>query len=571
MRRLKLKRNHKLWLVILLFLGIVAQGLTMVRSGLVYNFGMGFWGANGHDGIWHLALTNQVLRSFPPPHPTLAGFQLTNYHYFYDLFLALVSQLTLIPSTTLYFQIFPIFLAAGLGILSFLVGYYWRRDFWTGFWLVFFNYFAGSFGYLVTLWRHQQLGGESLFWSMQSASTLVNPPFALSLVVILGGMLLLLRLKKWHFWQILGIGFLLGILVNIKAYAGVVGLTALGIFSLAKLIKGERIYLAIFGLALVVTGVIFLPLNQKAGSLFIFQPFWFIHSMIESADRLYLPRLALARYFLVEKGIGPRLIAIEAIGLLLFLFGNLGTRVIGGWDLAEKIISKKTDEFDYFLIGGMISGLVPPLLFVQKGTAWNTIQFFYYFLFFANFYAAATVARLISQRRVFLKWGLVFLIGLMTIPTSLATVKDSLGWPPPTAISNSEIEGLKFLKNKKEGIVLTYPYNEFEKNRYPTTPIPLRAYESTAYVSALTGKQTFLEDQMNLEISGYQWQARRNEVVKFFASQDSFFARGFLLNNKISYLFLSADQKFELTEEQLGIDKIFDNGGAKIYQVRGMI
>jgi len=44
-----------------------------------------------------------------------------------------------------------------------------------------------------------------------------------------------------------------------------------------------------------------------------------------------------------------------------------------------------------------------------------------------------------------------------------------------------------------------------------------------------------------------------------------------LLNNQIGYIYLTDRQRFILTEEQLGIEKIFDNGQARIYQVHGII
>lgn len=578
---MRFEKKHKLLLAILLSFGVFAQGLTMVRSGLIYDFDMGFWGPNGHDGVWHLALTNQVLKGFPPPHPTFSGQKLTNYHYFYDLLLALTNKLTKIPLHNLYFQIFPLFLAMGLGILSFLVGYSWRKDFWTGFWLAFFNYFAGSFGYLVTLWRHGQLGGESLFWSMQSISTLINPPFAFSLLVLLSGVFLLLRVKKWTASKVIGTSLLFGVLINIKAYAGVVGLSALLIYSLGKFFKKEKIYLLVSALAILISLLIFIPVNRGAGSLFVWKPFWFIHSMIESPDRLFLPRLAYARYLLIQQPIGLKLIAIEIFGLFLFLVGNLGTRVIGGWGIWSGVRKKKKDRFDLFLIAGAGSSLIPPLLFVQKGTAWNTIQFFYYFLFFVNFYAAVTMAKIVREKKWILLAGVIFL----TIPTTISTLRGYWGWPPPTTISKGELAGLSFLKKEPPGVVLTYPYNEFEKKQYLKTPIPIKAYESTAYVAAFSGQQTFLEDQMNLSISGYDWQARRESVEKFFASEEGFRARGFLLNSRISYIYLpvrplagepgwvdlAEGQKLPLTEEDLGIEKIFDNGEARVYQVHGII
>jgi len=133
-----------------------------------------------------------------------------------------------------------------LGFLSFWVGYLWRKDFWTGFWLAFLNYFATSFGFLVTLFKSFDLGGESLFWSMQSISTLINPPFALSLIFLLSGLLILLKVKKWNYLKIIGLALLFGILINVKFYAGVVGLAGLGIYSFLKLFKKEKVYLYLF-------------------------------------------------------------------------------------------------------------------------------------------------------------------------------------------------------------------------------------------------------------------------------------------------------------------------------------
>ena len=46
-----------------------------------------------------------------------------------------------------------------------------------------FVYFSSGFGFVVTAIRDGQFTGESMFWSQQSVSTLVNPPFALSLIL----------------------------------------------------------------------------------------------------------------------------------------------------------------------------------------------------------------------------------------------------------------------------------------------------------------------------------------------------------------------------------------------------
>jgi len=564
---MELSLRHKIIFIFLILFGTLILSLTMVRSGLLYPFGMGFWGPNGHDGIWHLALINQVLRGFPPPHPTFSGEFLVNYHYFFDLLLAILQKTTFIPASNLYFQILPVILSFSLGFLSFLVGYHWTKNFWTGFWLAFFNYFAGSFGYFVTLWRNREIGGESLFWSMQSISTLINPPFALSLVVILLGFYFLLTIKKFKIWQIIFLSFLFGLLINIKAYAGIVVLPALFIYSLLKLAKKEKAVMIIFFFASFISLITFLSLNKNAGSLLVFEPFWFIHSMIESPDRLFIPRLALSRYALIAGGGYKKLLLVETAGLLFFLLGNLGTRIIGLWSLIKKNIKGKFEDIEmFFLVGGGIS-LIMPLLFVQKGTSWNTIQFFYYFLFFANFYAALTLSEIVKFRSK-IRYFLLFLVITFTVPTTFSTLKQYLGFSPPAAIPYGELEALKFLQEKPKGVVLTFPYSsslKFEKRMTP--PIPIYAYETTAYVSAFSQKQTFLEDEMNLEISGYKFEERRKEIEKFFSIDDKEWARSFLSSKKINYIYLLRGQKINLGENDLGIKLIFDNGTARIYQV----
>ncbi|MFH1601739.1 MAG: hypothetical protein ABIB61_02160 [Candidatus Shapirobacteria bacterium] len=195
-KKKKIIFRPNLSLAILLFLGTISLSLTMVRSGLATRWGLGFWGPNGHDGIWHLAVINQAIKSFPPVNPIFSGSGLTNYHFGYDILVALLSKIFFLSPRILYFQLLPVATAFFLGLLSFWVGMKWKKDFWTGFWFAFLNFWAGSLGWIVTLVREDKVGGESMFWSMQSSSTLINPPFALSLIFLLWGMFGLLNLKN---------------------------------------------------------------------------------------------------------------------------------------------------------------------------------------------------------------------------------------------------------------------------------------------------------------------------------------------------------------------------------------
>ncbi|MDD4938448.1 MAG: hypothetical protein PHX34_05605, partial [Candidatus Shapirobacteria bacterium] len=235
---------------------------------------------------------------------------------------------------------------------------------------------------------------------------------------------------------------------------------------------------------------------------------------------------------------------------------------LGIFGINKKSSSKQQINFNRLIIPLFFISFLIPLLFVQKGTAWNTIQFFYYFLFFANFYFAQFLSRLWKKNKI-----LVITLLLISSITTFSTLKDYFGNPPPSALPNSEMEALNFLKKQSFGYILTYPYDGFIKNNM-STPIPLYAYETTAYVSAFSQKPTFLEDEMNLNITGFNWQNRRVEEEKFFTTNDKFFARGFLLNNQIDYIYLLKDQSFSLDNNDLQIDLIFQNDEVKIFKVR---
>src|SRR3990167_5784954 len=161
---------QKRHLTLLVLMGTIIWSSTMVKSGLIYDYGMGFWGPNGHDGIWHIALIKSLIRCIALPleclrngveMPVFAGETLKNYHIGYDLLLAFISRITGISPTALYFQIFPPVLALLIGVLTYKLVLDWRSSKSQALWATFFVYFGGSFGWLVSLLRSGELGGES--------------------------------------------------------------------------------------------------------------------------------------------------------------------------------------------------------------------------------------------------------------------------------------------------------------------------------------------------------------------------------------------------------------------------
>ena len=554
----------------------------MVKSGIIYPFGMGFWGPNGHDGIWHIALINH-LSQVSLEMPIYAGEQIKNYHIGFDLLLAVIHKLTQIPAHTLYFQILPPILAVAIGWLTYKFVLLWRDSKIQAWWATFFVYFAGDFGWVLTLARGDGFGGESLFWAQQAVSMLINPPFAASLAILLFGMILLLKLHSpitnhQSLITILALSILVfGVLVEIKVYAGILALAGLGSAGLYTLLRNRKSHLLfICVLSGVVSWLLFLPLNSASKGLIVFQPFWFLETMMAVSDRVGWDRFYEALMNYKTGNVWIKLIPAYLAAFLIFFIGNMGTRIIGLWGIFKNKKWRDFSEIDIFLLTIALAGTILPMVVLQSGTPWNTIQFFYYSLFVISIYAGLWVGQLFgrSHPNTLVYWGIAAIV-ILTIPTTTSTlVRHYLPPRPPAKISIEELEALNFLAEQPRGVVLTYPFDKAKADAAVNNPPrPLYLYESTAYVSAFSGKPVFLEDEVNLNITGFSWRHRREESKIPLESLNQDEVRDFLMSNKIKYLYLVLTQtpvfgqRFRLGESQLGLTNIYENSEVVIYQV----
>lgn len=543
-----------------LLLGVFSWSITAIKSGLMYAFGIGFWGPHGHDGVWHIALSNQLAKGSILL-PIFAGETIRNYHIGFDLLLAFIYKITAIPISIIYFQIIPPVLALAIGILTYRFLSVWTGKQQAGLWGMFFVYFGGSFGWIVTLIKQGVIGGESIFWSQQALSTLINPPFALSLVLLLLGFHLLLQIvKKFQIYKAILLSLIFALVLQIKVYAGLLAIFALSILGLVQLIKEkEKRMLLISILTLIFSVVLFLPLNKSSGSLIIYKPFWFLENMMGGVDRIGWPKFFQAMIAYKLSGDWLKFLLAYSFAFFIFLVGNLGTRIAGFLLFFKK--SNFNDPIFIFLSSVAAGGIIVPMLFIQKGTSWNTIQFFYYTLFVFALFSAYSMSQLTFFGK---RWALVLsgVVVLLAVPSSIATLKHYLPTRPPAMIPQEEIEALNFLQDQKEGVVLTVPFNREKATKLSIQPPkPLYLYESTAYVSAFSKHITFLEDEVNLSIMDYPWKERKRQVEEFFKKPTA----EFLKKNNISYLYLV--NEFYQTGEILGLKRIFKNDKVSIYLV----
>lgn len=537
--------------VLLILVGTLTWSATVVKSGWQYDYGLGFWGANGHDGIWHIALAESLSRGSRGM-PVFAGSALQNYHLGFDLLLAGINRVTQLPVSLLYFQILPPILAFLIGFLTYLFTLNWTKSKRSAFWSTFFVYFGGSFAWILGK-------GESAFWSQQAISTLINPPFALSLVFILLGLICWLKNKK-----IFSICFF-SILIFIKVYAGLLvlgGLFVAGLYSWFRIRNSS--FVKIFLGTLIVSSLISLSFNKISTGLLVWQPFWFFETMMQLTDRVGWAKFGEAMVNYRAGGLWFKAILAYGFAFVVFVVGNLGTRIV-----FIKEVLKKLDAVKVFMLAITIAGVIIPMFFLQKGTPWNTIQFFYYSLFFSGILSGIYLGSMKQKNLAFAFLAFIFLV---TVPTTLITLKDVyLPSRPPAMLPKGELEALTFLSQQDQGVVLTYPFDKFKaKEAESNPPRPLYLYDSTAYVAAYSKQPVFLEDEVNLDITNYDWRTRRAEIEAWYQENNQIKAREFLNQNKIKYVYWVGPQRAYLGEGQLGLEKIFENKEVNIYVVKSI-
>lgn len=543
-------------LTILIILGAVFQGVVMFRSGSMYDFGIGYWGPLARDGVWHEALTGQLLKSVPPINPGLAGITLFNYHYYYDLLVSFISR-TGIPTNFLIYKIFPTIFSILLGVGTYKLSNVLFKNKNVSLIAVFFTYFASSFGWIVNLTKGEQIGGESSFWANQPVSMNINPPFAISLVIIIFILLLIdSYLKKPNFIKSLFIVILSGTLIGFKVYAGAIILCGLFVLGIKKIFidKDYKIF-AIYIFSSLISLIILFPQIKSASRVIEFNPFWLVNTMIDAGDRVGIPNFTSRRFTYLESKQWLKFSILEIICFIIFFVGNLGTRIVGFFGIKKEQLM--TDLF-ILIFAIMLASLLPPLIFVQKGNAWNIVQFLYYFLYFFGLFAA------FALRKVPLMIAIIIMI--VTPISSLATFRSWLYPNPPAYLSSGEYKALKYLSIQKDGTVLKHPFDQNFRSKFKD-PFPLAVYADNSYVSAYSKKSVFVEDVEQQIVLNSDYKIRLSEVDRFFVEKDLRWSSKFLKDNNILYIYLPKIYQLPMAEKEYPVQKIFENEDVNIYQL----
>ncbi len=522
----------KRWTALFLIFSTIALISTISLSGVFWNGNLYF--QEVHDSVWHLSLIKNLQLSIPPQHPSHPIIILQNYHYFYDALLAGIVYLTTVSPSILYFQIFPLILSFLLVSQTYLLGRKLLSES-AGHWLVFFTIFGGSFAYLIPLFLPGQAWHESSFWVSQTFVMMVNPQIIFSLALTFSVLSLLTQFKDNSRIELLII-FLIASSIGFKSYSWVVLSAIYATHLLVKIVKKRDLRLAIWGVLFLIISLPFIWLitGFETGSFF-YEPLWFVNTMIESPDRVnHIIWKFMEDHYLYTKN-WPRLIWLKTREILIFFFGNLGTRSV--FVLLPAFLLKKKKSFLngelllLCLIGFLFSSIFP-LLFLQRGIVWNSIQFWYYALIFANILVSILLSKLFKNISQPYKILIIFLMIIATIPT---TYKTFVGKVHPNNIySQKQMAVLSSFETSE--MILVCPENS---DLY-----------HTLLVHAYSPAQVYMINPVQLQILA-SYSDFVTEYEDVFAKNDGSALLEIINKNKINHVLCSDQHMINFLEKTL--------------------
>ncbi len=560
-RGLKISFNLKTLIVLIVFtIGIIGQLAIISPSGTYQNGDLVFWSAHGHDGPWHIALVEEMKKGYPFENPIFAGEKLTNYHFFSDILPTMVSLYTPISNLDSYFRLFPFVYSILLGSSVYFLTKKLTNSFSASIWAVIFTYFAGSFGYIIDK-------GESVFWATQIQSSSGNPPQIISNFLFLAGIYYVLVFleqvnKRQQTKYFLISLVILAVISSFKIYAGFVLLLTLAIVGTWNLIFKKDFRLFVLALVSGVAALaIYLPNSANSASFLIYEPWWYIRTMIVEPSRLNLLDWELRRQTYIVESNWKRVIWLEGMGFLIFFFGNLGMRFIGLWEFLKTNLIFKV---------AIVISIVMPLLFLQKGVASNTAQFLQYFILLFGILSGIAMSKLANSKIKTIVLGTAVII--LMVPTQLTLLRDfyvsegSLR-QPFTRVSSSELEALEHIKKNTEEttVILTPPYNQYlnQKKQIPE----IWDWFDTSYVSAFSARRAYFDDYEQVDIMGYGYKPRLKTKELIFNEKNTNKVKEALLSTNADLIYFPKDLRPQVELDKIGLTLFYENSNVEVWRI----
>ncbi len=436
-------------------------------------------GHNFKDKLQHLSVSSVAFQTWPFNSTLFAGQPLQGYHYAPNLVAYLLSLIG-IPVSFSFLQLMPL---AYTVIFPFLAIPIARRLHDSPVFVALFLTFA-YLGTTFTLYQTFFYTGDwfekeaVLVPLMENTQVMRSLHYGLSLLLMMAIVLLYHRhpSRPVSIKTRLIVAGLLFLLVGTKFYGAVLASIGIGVAELMivwqqwkkastrkKHLLQSAGALAGYSLVGIVAILVFYnPLaGTSAGSPFAFAPFAIVHHMIEDRALFYDEEMLLARYFLEENGgfTSPRYWYIQLYSALLFFCYYLGTRILGVGMFLWKGIRRQLSGLEIMVASMVIPGMILPLVIIQNGDWFNTIQFLAYATFFLSVFSAQAVYQMFSVKKKPWRPVLIATAAIILLVTVLPNLKRfTYFWSEDQyVVAQEELPALSALREQPFGTVFVTP------------------------------------------------------------------------------------------------------------------
>lgn len=528
------------------------------------------------DDLWHLALINELKTNFPPDNPGFSEVPLRGYHFFYNFLVAKASNLFFILPEYLHFTFLPVLISIlwGFGVFTLVLS--WSKKISTALWSVFLTMFGGSFAFVLLLQGHFGYNLNSGFGMNQPFGSLYNPPFSISIVILIFSLFALYKyeLTKDKNWLV-PLTLSIGLVTMFKVYAGMILFGGFLLYAFYELYKKKWFFIwPVIGILVLFWGTFWI-FSGNSGYL-TYYPLWPPHRLLQSyAWYGYDEKM----YTYTRLGVIKGLIQTELDGLNMFILGNLGSRIIGLILLIAIFIKKRVypSKFAITLFLMALISILVPMFFIQSGKVFEIIQMSHYFLFFASLFAAFGFSYFFSLHfNKFIKISLFTVLISITIPSTIYDIPNyQAALKSARSLSSPYFQTMNYLSSLKDynSTVLEIPDIGTQANDKSITKW---FYSSDPSIIAFSNKRSYLNNQyvefpgmdkvqrygilkriILLEQLEMESVSKKNELAKEIEIE--------LVKNNISFIF--SPYKLSNITTIKGTKQIYENKPYYLYEI----
>ena len=495
----------------------------------------------------------QIIKTFPPAEPGMTGVIVSNYHYWGNLIIAELVRVFRLPLINIHYQYFGFLLSLLLGLSAIVFGQVANVGKVFNRWLVFFLYFGGDLIFIVVSFVRKELNFQMSSLE-DGAKFLINMPRAFSIIVFFAGIsLMIIWLRKKELRTGLLTAIIFGSLIGLKVYTGLFALSGFLFLGGYLLIKKQFGMIPILILTIIISFIIYLPVNSGAGG-FYFTGFHLFENFIVQPWMMFY-RLELARVIYMEHSNWFRVIQYDVMYVVLFIVTVFGTKIIGIVQ-TKKSLSKFPKEFNIFMIGGIVVSAIMGLFFQQSSGGSNTFNFLVSIFILGSVYTALACFYWINKiPKRFSLILVVFIIVLTTFRVANYTFENArlLIKHGGFLIDKNELAALSFFKKETEKsaiILIDQSYNDMSSD--------------SPYMSFLIDRPIFLLGERILRSHGVDASYREQVLNVVLNSNNEASISALLSKNNISYIFLPPNKNLVATRAAYFITPVFRNMKATI-------